>query len=224
MLFSSHILAFYKQLQLDTSLPDGISLLNPYTNAYTFSLCEQFYTKYYNDDKPRTLLLGINPGRLGSGTTGISFTDPILLEQVCGITNTLQKKAELSATFIYRVIEAFGGVHKFYDAFFISAISPLGFTKDGKNMNYYDDKKLTEAVTPFIINSITQLLKGNINRTHCYCIGEGKNLTFLTALNTEHQWFKKIIPLAHPRFIMQYKRKHVGEYISRYINLLQESH
>jgi len=72
-------------------------------------------------------LLGINPGRFGSGTTGVSFTDPIKLEKYCGIRNDLVKKAELSADFIYAMIIAYGGLESFYNRFFISSVSPLGF-------------------------------------------------------------------------------------------------
>ena len=190
--------------------------MNPYKDAYTLSICKQFYSKYYSDTEPRILILGINPGRFGSGTTGISFTDPVILQEVCGIDNTFPKKGELSADFIYRMIEAYGGPEKFYQIFFISAVSPLGFTLSGKNINYYDDKKLEKAALPFIIESINGLFKLNIIRSRCFCIGEGKNFDFLVRLNEEHQWFKSIIPLPHPRFIMQYKRKQIRTYIQQY--------
>ena len=49
----------------------------------------------------RHLLLGINPGRFGGGVTGIPFTDPIRLQNVCGIENNFEKKQELSSVFIY---------------------------------------------------------------------------------------------------------------------------
>ena len=97
-----HILAFYRQLDLGAVLPKGIVVMNPYKDEYTIGLCKKFYQKYYHDCEIRTLMLGINPGRFGSGTTGISFTDPIKLEQDCGIENILPKKAELSADFITR--------------------------------------------------------------------------------------------------------------------------
>ena len=195
--------------------------MNPYVDDYTFHLCELFYNKYYADEKKRTLLVGINPGRFGSGTTGISFTDPIKLEKECDIPNTLIKKPELSADFIYAMIKAYGGPKKFYSIFFISAVSPLGFTKEGKNINYYDEPNLQKAVTPFVISSISGMLKLGISRKKCFCIGEGKNLNFLSKLNEEHQWFEEIVPLAHPRFIMQYKRKSVSKYIDEYLIKLQ---
>jgi len=191
--------------------------MNPYANDYAFHLCELFYQKYYSDEKERTLLVGINPGRFGSGATGISFTDPIKLEKECGIENTLVKKPELSADFIYAMINAYGGPKKFYGNYFISAVSPLGFTKEGKNINYYDEPGLQKAVTPFILSAINGMIKLGISRKQCFCIGEGKNLAFLSKLNEEHHWFEEIIPLAHPRFIMQYKRKSVNKYINDYI-------
>src|SRR6185436_12464588 len=111
---ADRILTFLKSLHLDVRLPKGIHVMNPYKDPYTLSLCEKFYRKYYDDENLRTLIVGINPGRFGSGTTGISFTDPIKLEIRCGITNTLPKKPELSADFIYMMIEAFGGTEEFY--------------------------------------------------------------------------------------------------------------
>jgi len=78
------------------------------------------------------------------GITGIPFTDPVKLE-VLGIANDFQKKRELSSDFVYQMITAFGGANKFYQTFYISAISPLGFTKDEKNLNYYDVKRLTRT-------------------------------------------------------------------------------
>lgn len=196
--------------------------MNPYQDSYTLSLCEQFYSNYYNDSEPRTLVLGINPGRFGSGTTGISFTDPVVLQEACGIKNDLLKKTELSASFIYQMIDVYGGPEKFYRNFFVSAVSPLGFTKNGKNINYYDDIKLQKAVSPFIVASINGLLKLNINRTKCFCIGEGKNFDFLMNLNQKYHWFETIVPLAHPRFIMQYKRKQLTSYIQHYIQALTD--
>lgn len=220
MSFSKYVLSFYKSLQLNAALPSGVEALNPYQNAEAFKLCEKFYTRFYNDSAERTIIIGINPGRFGGGLTGIPFTDPIRLEKICGIANSLDKKPELSSDFIYRMIEAYGGVDKFYSKFFFSAVSSLGFTKDGKNLNYYDQKDLQEAIYDFIVQSLKQQLKFGINREIALCLGEGQNFKFLSKLNTEHQFFKKIIPLPHPRFIMQYRRKRLDEFIAHYVSIL----
>jgi len=165
--------------------------------------------------------IGINPGRFGGGITGIPFTDPMRLQNICGIENNFKKKYELSSVFIYEIIKKFGGAEKFYNKFFISAISPLGFTKHNKNLNYYDDKQLESSIKNFVIDSIKQQLKFGINTNVVFCLGEGKNLAYLTRLNNEMKFFEKIIALPHPRFIMQYKLKRKQEYIDRYLRELQ---
>lgn len=195
--------------------------MNPYRDHETMGICEKFYRKFYSDNSPRRILLGINPGRFGSGTTGISFTDPIQLQTACGIENTFPKKAELSSDFIYRMIAAYGGPTLFYQRYFISAVSPLGFVKDGKNINYYDEPGLLKAVTPFIVSSLSRLTELPVDRSTCFCVGEGKNYNFLVTLNEKHKWFDTITPLAHPRFIMQYKRKQLDQYIRQYLDVLQ---
>ena len=221
MTFSDNILSFYKQLHITQKLPKGVVVMNPYQDEYTFGLCRQFYPRFYGDDQQRTLMLGINPGRFGSGATGISFTDPVKLEKEFGISNNLLKKSELSADFIYRMIAAYGGPEKFYRYYFISSVCPLGFTQNGININYYDDKKLEKAVTPFIIASIEKMLKLGTNDQVCYCIGEGKNFDFLSKLNEQQKWFGAIKSLPHPRFIMQYRRKRVDEYVEIYLKDLR---
>lgn len=164
------------------------------------------------------MIFGINPGRFGGGVTGIPFTDPIRLEKDCGIPNSWQKKQELSSLFIYEMINKFGGPEKFYKKFYITAISPLGFTKANKNLNYYDDKQLERSISEFVISSIKQQLDFGIERDVAFCLGEGKNFNYMSKLNAEHNFFDSIIPLSHPRFIMQYKLKKKNEYIANYIN------
>jgi hypothetical protein len=217
MVFSEKVLSFYKSLMLDQKLPAKVQVMNPYRDAATFKVCQQFYQKFYNDSNPRTLILGINPGRLGGGVTGVPFTDPEKLEHYCGISKNFTKKSELSADFIYRMIEAYGGVAKFYSNFFIGAVCPLGFTKDGKNLNYYDQAALQEAVYPFIMETLTKQLNFGVSKKVCYCLGESQNYKFLNTLNEKHQFFQKIIPLPHPRFIMQYRRKKLNDFIDLYL-------
>src|SRR5947207_170530 len=113
------ILNFYKSLELKARLPKGVSYMNPYINPATFETTSAFYKKFYNEDRKRKIILGINPGRFGGGITGIPFTDPINLEKYCGIKNGFQKKPELSSTFIYQLIESYGGAKEFYRDIYI---------------------------------------------------------------------------------------------------------
>lgn len=58
----------------------------------------------------------------------------------------------------------------------------------------------------------------NRRRDVVFCLGRGKNFAFLEYLNKKHDFFEKIIPLDHPRYIMQYKSKAIGEFILFYLN------
>ena len=220
MLFSEKINDFNRSLKLEIQLPDGVKVMNPFKNKNTTRLAETFYNKYYSDTNQRILLLGINPGRLGGGVTGVPFTDPVKMQENCEITNDLQKKTEPSAGFIYDMINGYGGPDKFYSKYFIHAVCPLGFTKYGINYNYYDDKELEKAVTPFIIESLKNFLTFNVNKEICYCLGNGKNYKFLNNLNKIHLFFKKVVPLPHPRWIVQYRRKRYQEFIELYLKEL----
>lgn len=222
-MFATDIFKFYKSLTPPTGLPKDIEVLYPQQDAAVMKLVKTFLDKYYSDDNPRTLILGINPGRFGAGATGINFTATKQLTQYCGISHTLKQQSELSAEFIYEMITRYGGCESFYNHFFISSVSPLGFVKEGKNINYYDDKKLQEAVLPFIIQCINEQYKWNINRKTCICLGGEKNYKFLAALNQQHKWFGEILALPHPRFILQYRRKQKEEYIQQYLDSLHHA-
>ena len=219
MTLADRILSFQKNLQLNIKLPKGVQAMNPYQDKVAFSICEKFYKKFYSDENSRTMILGINPGRHGGGITGVPFTDPVKLESL-GIQNDFQKKRELSADFIYQMIDAFGGTKKFYQTFYISAISPLGFTKDEKNLNYYDIKGLPELLDKFIVECMNLQLSWGMNKKICFCLGEGENFKFLTKLNDKHLFFEEIISLPHPRFIMQYRRKKLDQFINLYLERL----
>jgi hypothetical protein len=223
MTFAEKVIHFNKQLDFKGTLPYGINIMNPFKeNPQVNNLTEQFYTKYYNDNNKRHMILGINPGRFGGGVTGIPFTDSKRLKAVCNINYEGKETHEPSSVFVYEVIEAFGEAEEFYSHIYINSICPLGFTattKTGKeiNYNYYDSKELTAAVYDFIIENIKkQIDLGNYTDT-CFCFGTGKSEKFLRTLNDKHGFFKNIVALEHPRFIMQYKSKTKQQYIDKYI-------
>jgi hypothetical protein len=211
------ILGFHRDLVLPAGLPDGVEVMNPFAVPVTYALASEFYYKYYGDSKPRTLILGINPGRFGAGLTGVPFTDPVKMEQYCGITNDLPKKAELSADFIYQVINGYGGPSPFFSRYYINSVFPLGFTKDGKNLNYYDMPALQKLVMPYCAWSIRTQLDFGLDRDVAFCLGEGENLKHLSELNRKEGFFREIRGLPHPRFIMQYKRRSLHDYLALYL-------
>lgn len=220
MSFSERVIKYYSKLKIESSLPEGVGVLNPYTNGEVMNVCSQFYDKYYNDSYGRIFIIGINPGRYGAGITGIPFTDPVRLENECGIKNNFDKRGELSSDFIYRLINSMGGPAHFYRHFYIGAVSPLGFVRDGKNFNYYDSKEILVALKPFIVSNLIKQIGLGINSRKCYCLGQGKNYEYLKMLNIELKLFDEIIPLPHPRWVMQYKRKSLNRIISDVVSKL----
>jgi hypothetical protein len=197
--------------------------MNPFReNDFAFEVSSQFYNKYYNDNHPRHLILGINPGRFGSGMTGVSFTDPKRMINQCHIPYNGPITHEPSSEYVYDVINAFGGIAAFYQQFYIHSVCPLGFTITGTagkevNYNYYDTPALTKAVYPFIVENIQKQIDLGFETDICFCFGTGKNEAFLQKLNEEKKFFKQIIALEHPRFIMQYKSKTKQDYIAKYL-------
>lgn len=144
--WAQNLTEFYSTLQPPAQLPNGIEWLHPQQSPGVMGLATAFFQKFYNDTQPRTLALGINPGRFGAGVTGVNFTAAKQLTEHCCIEHNLKPQSELSAEFIYEVVEAYGGAALFYSRFFIGAVCPLGFVQKSKNINYYDDKSLLQTV------------------------------------------------------------------------------
>jgi hypothetical protein len=229
MTFADKIILFNQQLEYTgPALPPGIRIMNPFRESeQTTRLADAFYKKYYDDNEPRHLILGINPGRFGGGLTGIPFTDPKRLAAECNIPYEGKTAHEPSSVFVYEVINAYGGPEAFYKDFYINSLFPLGFTKtegDGKekNYNYYDSKELQNTVFDFIIDNIKKQIALGVKTDVCFCFGTGKNESFLRRLNNEYRFFDRIIALEHPRFIMQYKSATKQFYIDKYISAFHD--
>lgn len=229
MSFADDVIAYHENLRFHDELPQSISVMNPYQESGRVrEIARIFYDKYYGDASSRHLILGINPGRLGAGSTGIPFTDTKRLDAVCGIPWEGLHTHEPSSVFVYRLIEAFGGPEAFYARFYINSVCPLGFTITngaGKevNYNYYDRPDLQKATYAFILDNIRLLLGMSCFNDKVYCLGTGKNFKFLKKLNDDHGFFGRVIPLEHPRYIMQYKAKEADKYLETFVALLSNA-
>ena len=128
-----------------------------------------------------------------------------------------------SSNFLYDVIEKYGGSEKFYSKFYMNFVCPLGIVRINSkgnevNCNYYESKKVQKLLYPFMLECIKKQIDFGLDTSVAYCIGSGENYAFLTKLNEEHHLFKKIIPLEHPRFIMQYNSRRKDEFIKKYLD------
>lgn len=221
MTFAEQILDFYFNLPKELSLPNEVETIYPFGNVETKRVMQTFFNKYYDDTKPRTYLIGINPGRLGSGITGIGFADAYHLEKYCDIPNNFDKRVEISAAFMFEVMEAYGGVEKFYKDFFFTTVMPLGLLKNDKNYNYYDDLETQSALEPFIEETLLKQMSFPQAKPNIICVGQGKNLKYLKAFDDKHPCFESIEVLPHPRWVMQYRRKEKQKYIDAYLDVFE---
>jgi hypothetical protein len=227
--FAGEVISFCKEIEFNGELPAGISIMNPFrNNPDIIRVISEFYLKYYNDIRTRHFILGINPGRFGGGVTGIPFTDTKRLRDKCGILIPGVETFETSSVFVYEMIEKYGGPEKFYSDFYINSVCPLGFTSKNKagkelNYNYYDSAKLTEAVRDFAVESILKQIEFGLKTDICFCLGTGQNYKFLLKLNKDCKFFDNIVPLEHPRFIMQYRSKQKDHFINKYIEEFKSS-
>ena len=203
------------------ALPPGIEAQNPFREPAVQALAQRFADKFYADNQPRVALLGINPGRLGMGRTGVAFTDPVALSEICGIANDLPRgRPELSTQFVYRVVEALGGPGEFYRHYFLGSIYPLVLLNQGLNYNYYDSPALLKTLWPDLQRSLRQQVADfDLRRDVAVSLGR-RNGEFLMKLNHELGLFDKIVVLDHPRYLMQYRRRDLEATVAKYVETL----
>ena len=220
MTFSRTVLDFFDKLTPPPGLPDGVETLWPYSRPEVRRVMERFYERFFGDDEERIFLIGINPGRFGAGVTGLCFTDPVRLAEDCGIGHSLKGGRELSSDFVYRMIAAWGGVESFYRRFYLTALSPVGFVRDGRNLNYYDVKGLPENLDGWMAESMAAQIAAGCSRRVAFSMGQGENFRQLRSFNDRHGFFDRVEPLPHPRWVMQYRRKRLDEFIELYVSKL----
>ena len=229
MTFAEQILQFNTWLSSQTfELPLGFEIINPFNGEQHEKVKQTttlFYKKYYNDNRKRRLILGSSPARKGTAVTGVPFEDSQHLQNETGIFIDEFYINKRSSDFLYDVMNKYGRCKKFYDDFYLNFVFPLGIIKTNSkgnkvNCNYYENKELREKLYSFIIKSLQLQLAFGIDTSVCYCIGSSENYKFLLKINKEYKFFDEIIPLEHPRFIMQYNSKQKDTFIEKYLNAL----
>lgn len=216
--FADRALAFSIETLCPESLPGGVTC-HP-LNATQVELLRAFLLKFYSDNAPRALLIGINPGRLGGGQTGVPFTDAVALQRSCGIANELPQVREQTSTFMYQLIDRCGGPKAFYSRFYLGAAFPACLTLGGKNANYYDSPELLRALGPAVEASLRKQSDLCGRPRKAVVIGTGRNAAVIHKINDRLGLFDDITALEHPRFVLQYQRKNASEYIEKHYSAL----
>ena len=219
--FGRFVETFLTTLSIDGVLPEGIEVLFPYSNDEVRRVVHEMCIRYYTSHGPRIGVWGINPGRFGAGLTGLAFTDPWAVEHDLGIPTSVTGRREMSAEFISRVIEAYGGATEFYRDVFLSALSPLGFIRKGANINFYDDPELERTMTPLIISWMRKVFDAGVRKDTTILLGSGKLRSFMENKVREQIGVSEVIYLDHPRYIMQYRRSQVGDYVRLYVETMR---
>ncbi|MBF0988207.1 MAG: SMUG2 DNA glycosylase family protein [Clostridiales bacterium] len=228
--FAEKVIQFNKDLsKISMELPDGFRIINPFSGnqrEVVNEITTAFYKKFYNDRNKRRLVLGSSPARRGTAVTGVPFEDAAHLQKETGILIDKFYINKSSSGFLYDVIEKYGGCKKFYTDFYMNFVCPIGIVRTNSkgndvNCNYYESKNLQEALYSLIFNSIQSQIDFGIDTSVCYCIGSGENYNFLSRINKEYHFFKDIVPLEHPRFIMQYNSKDKDVFLKKYLRALK---
>lgn len=219
--FGERFARFVTTLKLDVELPEGFEVLDPYRDEEVRRVVREFCGRYYAGHHPRIGVWGINPGRFGAGVTGLSFTDPVSLRDQLGMATSIEGRRELSAEFIGMVIDAYGGPQRWYHDVFLSALSPLGFVRDGVNINFYDDRALERNIVPFVLDGQRAMIEAGVSKSGCVILGSGKLKSFVERYVQPMIGYDEVHYLDHPRFIMQYRRKQVTSYVERYVTTIR---
>lgn len=224
--FADKVIDFNLHLQYTGKLPAGFEVMNPFLdNPETVPVMQAFYHKFYNDNKTRRFMIGINPSRHGAGVTGIPFTDTKRLESVCGIAMHSAHTHEISSVFMYDMINAYGGAAAFYSHFYINSPFPLAITRQVAdkqlNANYYDDPQLFGMVRDYMISTLQQHISLGLDTDEVFVLGK-KNAGYIHQLNREAKLFGRLTVLEHPRYIQQYKSRERQAYIDKYLLTLSK--
>jgi hypothetical protein len=104
-----------------------------------------------------------------------------------------------------------------YRDFFLTAVSLLGFTRAGINLNYYDVPELRRRLRPFIVSSVEKQIAMGGRTDHAIVLGRGQNMKFMCELNEQNRWFGELHALEHPRWILQYRRPTATQFADQYV-------
>jgi len=219
----SRLAAWLFQLGIRAPLPADIEVLTPYSTPEVQRVVEEFCQRYVTGRHKRLPIYGINPGRLGAGITGLAFTDPWAVEHQLNIPTELSGKREPSATFVSAVIDAYGGPDRFYNDVLLTALSPLGFIRNGININFYDIVELEREIVPFMLEHYDTVSELCGVRDYCLLLGSGKLRSSFQRFVLPARPCSHVVTLDHPRYIMQYKRSQMETYVQSYVDVIVQT-
>lgn len=213
MSIRDQVIEFYTNYPKSDVFDPSLQLHNPFDAPSRRVLIEEFYLKFYNDGNPRVHLLGINPSRLTTTSTGVHYTDGYALQEICGIENEFTKSRELTSEFFYEVVQSYEDAGAFFGRIFAWAALPIAITQDNTYVNYYETKD--EMIKELVSKNVEWLQ--NVPRTgRLVVLGIGQNKKYIENMAGYPFGYNEVSFLPHPRWIMQYNRNKLGLYIEAY--------
>jgi len=164
-----------------------------------------FWHRFYSGDLPRQVICGLNPGRLGAGLTGVPFTDFQTLAR--WMPQIERQDTEPSAQFFAKVVDAIG-VESFFQRFYVTNISAVGYVKDGRNLNYHD---LPAEALEFVGRRFVEEME-NVRPLRIIALGRQVERSI-----------KKLLPevsvtyLPHPAWVSTYRKSSQQDWIDLYL-------
>ncbi|MEY2342744.1 uracil-DNA glycosylase family protein [Acidithiobacillus sp. IBUN Pt1247-S3] len=188
----------------------GISILQDFL-PYR-SIAEQFWQQYIPEPLPQTVILGLNPGRLGAGLTGIPLLDFRSLASLFPDGRLPRNDTEPSANFFHRVVQNVGA-EKFYREFYVSNVSAVGYLRDNKNCNYHELPDAAQRIVEerFVAEMAVVAPKR--------IIALGREVE-ATVQRLFPDGSVRISHLPHPSWIMTYRLREAQSWVRRYTQML----
>ncbi len=215
--YSDQVISFYRDFAVGDIFDNALQLHNPFDAPSRREIMTAFYEKFFKDEAPRTHILGINPSRLSNTSTGVHYTDGFALQTYCAIENNFSKSRELTSDFFYRVVERMGGTHDFFAKIFPWAAMPVALTDHGEYANYYEVEN--ERVSEIVSQNL-KWLTGLPRSGKLVVLGLGDNQARVKQMEGFPFGYQDIRYLPHPRWVMQYNRKRLDQFIEMYIDAL----
>jgi uracil-DNA glycosylase len=171
---------------------------------------EAFCKKFYADNLPRVVICGINPGRYGACKTGIPFLDYCSLSKL--LTGIDRQDKERSAEFFLKVIQQYGAVN-FFQTFYVTNISSVGYSSEGRNFNYND----LSASALEVVEKNFLFEMDIVQPTHVIALGKVVQQTLVKLLPKSVDC---TIRLPHPSWIAAYRSKEMDKWLAFYMSVL----
>lgn len=159
------------------------------------------------------MICGINPGRYGAGETGIPFLDSKSLYDM-GF-DVKSNGSERSAEFFYEVVKEFG-MEDFFKTFYVTNIASVGFTKNNKNLNYYE---LPVQALKAVLSNFSEELNA-VNPTKVIALSVAAQNTLKNQIKFKSNCISR---LPHPSWIMTYRHKDKEKWINKYLDELNKA-